>query len=176
MGVAAILVMWPRCRKQISFPLPKEAPHKIWLWSTLDWMNGQSKSNIFPTSSNCIGNIWSCSTYGQPKTNKHAASSSICSGNIRSRSLLCVWTTFPTSSNCSGDILLFTWTTRNQYAPNFLLRVMIGIFVQPGNQYSVRNMTAMLVIPRQRYDSEATDTASEIWQRGNRYRRDMTVR
>ena len=36
MGVAAILVMWPRCRKRNSFPLPKEAPHKIWLWSAKD--------------------------------------------------------------------------------------------------------------------------------------------
>ena len=31
---------------------------------------------------------------------------------------------FPTS-NCSGNILLFTWTTRNHCAPNFLLRVMV---------------------------------------------------
>ena len=31
-GVAAILVMWPGYRKQTFVPLPKEAPHKIWLW------------------------------------------------------------------------------------------------------------------------------------------------
>ena len=37
---------------------------------------------------------------------------------------------FPTSSNCSGNILPFTLTTRNQYAPNFLLRVTVGISVQ----------------------------------------------
>ena len=32
MGMAAILVMWPGPYK-LSFPLPKEAPHQIWLWS-----------------------------------------------------------------------------------------------------------------------------------------------
>ena len=33
MGVAAILVMWLRCpRTNFRSPLPKEAPHKIWLW------------------------------------------------------------------------------------------------------------------------------------------------
>ena len=32
MGMAAILVMWPGPFIQLSFPLPKEAPHKIWLW------------------------------------------------------------------------------------------------------------------------------------------------
>ena len=31
MGVAAILVMWPRCREQTFVPLSKETPHKIWL-------------------------------------------------------------------------------------------------------------------------------------------------
>ena len=31
MSVATTLVMWPRCRQQLSFSLPKEAPHKIWL-------------------------------------------------------------------------------------------------------------------------------------------------
>ena len=30
MGMAAILVMWHLYK--LSFPLPKEAPHKIWLW------------------------------------------------------------------------------------------------------------------------------------------------
>ena len=33
MGMAAILVMWPGpFIYKLSFPLPKEAPHKIWLW------------------------------------------------------------------------------------------------------------------------------------------------
>ena len=36
MGMAAILVMWPgpfiQTLYKLSFPLPKEAPHKIWLW------------------------------------------------------------------------------------------------------------------------------------------------
>ena len=34
MGVAAILVMWPRPREneQLSFPHPTEAPYDIWLW------------------------------------------------------------------------------------------------------------------------------------------------
>ena len=32
MGLAAILVMWPRPREQTSFPHPTEAPYEIWLW------------------------------------------------------------------------------------------------------------------------------------------------
>ena len=32
MGMAAILVMWPGPFILLSFPLPKEAPYKIWLW------------------------------------------------------------------------------------------------------------------------------------------------
>ena len=32
MGVAAILVMWPRHPHKVSFPRPMEAPHEIWLW------------------------------------------------------------------------------------------------------------------------------------------------
>ena len=34
MGVAAILVTNPDAANKISFPLPKEVPHKIWLCST----------------------------------------------------------------------------------------------------------------------------------------------
>ena len=32
MGVAAILVMWPRPANKLSFPYPVEAPYEIWLW------------------------------------------------------------------------------------------------------------------------------------------------
>ena len=32
MRMAAILVMWPGPFIQTFVPLPKEAPHKIWLW------------------------------------------------------------------------------------------------------------------------------------------------
>ena len=32
MGVAAILVMWPRCREQNIVPPTQDAPHKSWLW------------------------------------------------------------------------------------------------------------------------------------------------
>ena len=31
MGMVAILVMWPKQQEQVSFPHPKETPHKIWL-------------------------------------------------------------------------------------------------------------------------------------------------
>ena len=32
MGMAAILVMWPRPPNKLSFPHPMEAAYEIWLW------------------------------------------------------------------------------------------------------------------------------------------------
>ena len=68
MGVAAILVLWPGQFIQTLIPLPKDAPHKIWLWLAerflrrrcLKIVNDDDDNNNYDDNDECrsMGKLW----------------------------------------------------------------------------------------------------------------------